>query len=65
MNKSIVVCLIVILSVISGVSCVPGKKFRELQKTSTQNMIERDDFKAENLKLTMQNRELETKHGGA
>ncbi len=61
MNKSIVVCLIVILSVISGVSCVPGKKFRELQKTNTQNLIERDDFKAANLKLTMQNRELETK----
>jgi len=61
MNKSIVVWLIVILSVISGVSCVPGKKFRELQKTNTQNLIERDDFKAANLKLTMQNRELETK----
>ncbi len=61
MNKSIVVYLIVILSVISGVSCVPGKKFRELQKTNTQNLIERDDFKAANLKLTMQNRELETK----
>jgi chemotaxis protein MotB len=61
MNKSIGVYLIAILSVISASSCVPVKKFRELQKTNTQNLIERDDFKAANLKLTMQNRELETK----
>ncbi len=61
MNKSLAVILIVLLPVIIGISCVPGKKFREVQVTSRQNMIDRDDFKAENLSLSMQNREIETK----
>jgi chemotaxis protein MotB len=43
------------------ISCVSGKKFRELQTTNRLNMMERDDFKAENLKLTMQMRETELK----
>jgi chemotaxis protein MotB len=53
--------VIVVLSAISVISCVPFKKFRELQKTNTQNLIERDDYKAESLGLTMKNRELEIK----
>jgi len=61
MNKSIAVTLVAILPVIFMVSCVPGKKFREVQNTSRQNMIDRDDFKAENLSLSMQNREIESK----
>ena len=61
MNKSLAVTLIAILPVIFAISCVPGKKFREVQKTSRQNMIDRDDFKAENLTLSMQNREIESK----
>ncbi len=61
MNKSISLYVIVVFSAFSVISCVPGKKFRELQKTSRQNMIERDDFKTENIGLAMKNRELETK----
>lgn len=61
MNKSLAVTLVAILPVIFIVSCVPGKKFREVQNTSRQNMIDRDDFKAENLSLSMQNREIESK----
>ena len=61
MNKSLAVTLVAILPVIFMVSCVPGKKFREVQNTSRQNMIDRDDFKAENLTLSMQNREIESK----
>jgi chemotaxis protein MotB len=61
MNKSLAVTLVAILPVIFMFSCVPGKKFREVQNTSRQNMIDRDDFKAENLSLSMQNREIESK----
>lgn len=61
MNKSLAVTLVVILPVIFVSSCVPGKKFREVQNTNRQNMIDRDDFKAENLTLEMQNREIESK----
>ncbi len=45
----------------SAVSCVSAKKFRELQITSRQNMIDRDELKSENLKLQMYNKELENK----
>lgn len=61
MNKSLAVTLVVILPVIFVSSCVPGKKFREVQNTNRQNMMDRDDFKAENLTLEMQNREIESK----
>lgn len=61
MNKSIAIFLIAVFSAISVISCVPVKKFRELQKTNRQNLMERDDFKNENLNLSMKNRELETK----
>jgi chemotaxis protein MotB len=61
MNKHFSVTLIVVLSAISVVSCVSGKKYRELQYASRQNMMDRDDFKAENLTLSMENREIETK----
>ena len=61
MNKSLAVTLITGLSAIFVISCVPGKKFRELQNTSRQNMMDRDDFKTENLTLSMQNREIESK----
>jgi chemotaxis protein MotB len=61
MNKSLAVTLVAILPVIFVSSCVPGKKFREVQNTNRQNMIDRDDFKAENLTLEMQNREIESK----
>jgi len=55
MNKPF--SLIVILLSISVLSCVPASKYRKLQNTSRQNMMDRDDFKTENLTLSMQNRE--------
>jgi len=61
MNKSFAVTLIAVLSAVSVISCVSGKKYRELQYASRQNMMARDDFKAENLTLSMQNREVKTK----
>lgn len=42
-------------------SCVTGSRFRTLQTTNRQNLIERDEFKAENIRLTMLTRELEAK----
>jgi chemotaxis protein MotB len=61
MIKKFAFTLIVVLSLISVISCVSGKKYRELQNTSRQNMIDRDNFKTENMTLSMQNREAETK----
>lgn len=61
MSKPFNITICAVLLVVSFVSCVSSKKFRELEKTNRQNMIDRDDFKAQNLTLTMQNRELETK----
>jgi len=63
MIKSFAVGGTVLLVLISSFSCVPGKKFRELQKTSREYQIERDDFKAANLDLTMRIRELEKRLG--
>lgn len=57
MNRLATLTIAIIVIVISLDSCVSGKKFRELQNTSRQAMIDRDDYKAENLTLTMQNKE--------
>ena len=59
MNKPKVV--FAVLFAIAAWSCVPASKYRELQNASRQNMIDRDDFKTENLTLSMQNREIATK----
>ncbi len=59
MNKPKVV--FAVLFAIAACSCVPASKYRELQNASRQNMIDRDDFKTENLTLSMQNREIATK----
>ena len=61
MNRYSVFTLVAITLAISLLSCVPGKKYRTLQNTSRQNMMERDDFKKENIGLSMLNRELEAK----
>lgn len=42
-------------------SCVTGSRFRNLQTTNRQNLIERDDFKAENIRLSMLTKELEAR----
>jgi chemotaxis protein MotB len=61
MNKSFSGTFFILLYAISVMSCVSGNKFRELQNTSTQNLIERDNLKAENMSLSMKNKEVETK----
>ena len=61
MNKYFIFTLAAIILAISSLSCVPGKKFRTLQSTSRQNMMERDEFKTGNIGLSMLNRELEAK----
>ncbi len=61
MKKTIASFLTLSLLLISAISCVSAKKYRELQTASRQNMMDRDDFKSENMKLQMLNRELESK----
>jgi chemotaxis protein MotB len=51
--------LTVLLVLLISVSCVPGKKFKTLQDTSTLYLNERDALKAENINLEMNNKELE------
>ncbi len=53
--------LLVMISVSLMLSCVSGKKYREMQFMNRQNMMERDDLKAANLTLSMQNRDSEMK----
>lgn len=62
-KRPLSVILVISVLAISVMSCVSGKKFREMQYASRQNMMERDDFKAENLALSMRNREIESKIG--
>jgi cell division protein FtsL len=61
MKKKIFCVLASALIMMSVISCVSAKKYRELQTVNRQAMMERDDFKAENIKLQMLNRELENK----
>lgn len=60
MNKKLKL-LIVMISAALMMSCVSGKKYREMQYMNRQNMMERDDLKAENLTLSMQKRDADTK----
>ena len=53
--------LLVMISVSLMLSCVSGKKYRKMQFMNRQNMMERDDLKAANLTLSMQNRDSEMK----
>ncbi|HSL86353.1 MAG TPA: OmpA family protein, partial [Bacteroidales bacterium] len=61
MNRSINYTLFLLTLALITLSCVPGMKYRKLQDTSRQFMFERDDFKTENIALSMANRELEAK----
>ena len=61
MKRSVIYILGFLGLVIFSYSCVPGKKYRSLQDTSRNFMNERDDFKAENIGLEMQNKELKAK----
>jgi len=47
--------------IVISMSCVPAKKYESLQSTSRQYMLERDNFRKENLNLSMSVRELQSK----
>ncbi len=51
----------VVVSAIS--SCVPGGRYNKLHDKSVQYMNERDEYKTDNLDLSMKNREMEAKLG--
>jgi chemotaxis protein MotB len=53
--------LAVVFVVFAGTGCVPGGKYKTLHKKSVDFMNERDDFKADNLELSMKNREMEAR----
>ena len=61
MKRTSVLFLIVCGIFIFSTSCVPGKKFKTLQDTSKQYLNERDALKTENVDLSMNNKEMETK----
>lgn len=61
MNRPVISFLFLIGIALSAISCVTGMKHRKLQDTSRNFMLERDDFKTENIMLTMANRELEAR----
>jgi chemotaxis protein MotB len=61
MNKTIIFTFSAIFLAICSVSCVSGKKFKSLQDTGKQFMNERDALKTENIDLSMNKNELETK----
>lgn len=61
MKSSIIFILFVNAILIFSVSCVPAKKFRSLQDTSKLYLNERDSLKTENLALSMNKKELESK----
>jgi chemotaxis protein MotB len=61
MKRILTFILLVIVIIISTVSCVPGKKFRSLQDTNKLYINERDSLKRENLSLSMSKKELESK----
>jgi len=50
-----------LLLIVISMSCVPAKKYKSLQSTSRQYMLERDNFRKENLNLSMSVRELQSK----
>ncbi len=57
--SNIKIVLIISLSAVLGLmSCVPGGRYRTLHDKSVQYMNERDNFKTENLDLSMKNREM-------
>jgi chemotaxis protein MotB len=58
MNRSVFYILSFLIFAVISTSCVPGKKYSNLQDTSKQFMNERDAFKSDNIGLEMQNKEL-------
>jgi chemotaxis protein MotB len=61
MKRSVIYILGFFGLVLLSYSCVSGKKYSGLQDKSRNFMSERDDFKADNIGLEMQNKELKAK----
>lgn len=61
MKRTILFPLLTTVLVMFSVSCVPGRKFKTLEGTSRQYLNERDALKTENIDLSMNNKELESK----
>jgi chemotaxis protein MotB len=61
MKKATIIILFAGAILSFSVSCVPGKKFSELQDSSKQYVNERDVLKTENIDLSMNKKELEAK----
>ncbi len=61
MNKTIFFALLTVVIILSSVSCVPGRKFKTLEDTSKQYLNERDALKSENIDLSINNKEYESK----
>lgn len=61
MKRSVIYIVGFLGLVLLSFSCVSGKKYSGLQDTSRNFMNERDDFKADNIGLEMQNKELKAK----
>lgn len=61
MRKETFILVLTCIVAVSVASCVSGKKFGDLQKTSRNFMAERDTLKISNINLAMKNRELESK----
>jgi chemotaxis protein MotB len=58
------VCFTVIIAALIISSCVPAKRFGNLEDASRQNVNERDAYKSDNIQLSMANRELEARLAG-
>ncbi len=56
-SRSVFPIIILVVAVVLS-SCVPGGKYKTLHERSVQYMNERDDFKIDNLDLSMSNREM-------
>lgn len=61
MKKIFPFTLVILFLFVSLNSCVSSKKFRELQITNRQSLVDLDDCRAENMTLKMKSREQETK----
>src|SRR5690606_22782575 len=59
--RALKILLPIILVVLTAVSCVTGKRYNTLTDRNLMLMEERDSLKAENIWLTMSNRELTAK----
>lgn len=61
MKRPLFLYSLILLTAISVISCVSGRKYKSMEDTSRHFMNERDEYKTVNIGLEMTNRELEAK----